>query len=134
MLDQVKAIKHHFETNQRIPPEAPLFSFESDDMAEGWAPMTQDWFLRRCNQVWSQLGQGTLTGHCFRIGGATELLLRGTHPDVVAALGSWKSKAFLEYWRRIEYIIPLFVSQASDTARVQLMNESMERFRRAHRL
>ena len=53
---------------------------------------------------------------------------------MVAALGSWKSKAFLEYWRRIEYIIPLFVSQASDSARVQLMNESMERFRRAHRL
>ncbi len=129
LLDPVTAIKHHQTINTAAPKTAPFFSYDTDG---GWTILTKDRFLARCNEVWAQGGHETMSGHCFRIGGATELLLRGTHPDVVAAIGSWKSKAFLEYWRKIEKIIPLFVSQASDMGRIQLMKQSMDSFKRRH--
>lgn len=46
-------------------------------------------------------------GHSFRFGGTTEYLLRGMEPDRVPMLGRWSSKAFLQYWRTVEKIVPL---------------------------
>ncbi|KAI0777839.1 hypothetical protein BD413DRAFT_448861, partial [Trametes elegans] len=128
--DPVTALLHHRIVNHGLPPGAPLFAFETNESSGGWAPMTRDWFLNRCNGVWMEAGLGKLTGHCFRIGGATELLLRGTHPDIVATQGGWKSKAFLEYWRKIESILPLFISKSFDRSRVQLLSNTMDEFRR----
>ncbi|KAI0757982.1 hypothetical protein C8Q74DRAFT_1182120, partial [Fomes fomentarius] len=65
----------------------------------GWVVLMRDQFLEQCNEDWAWAGLETLLGHCFRIGGVTELLLRGTHLHVVAAIGSWKLRAFLEYWQ-----------------------------------
>lgn len=130
LTDPVTALIHHRTFNRGLPPNAPLFAFETSLVAEGWAPMTRDWFLHRCNAVWGAAGLNKLTGHCFRIGGATELLLRGTHPDIVAVQGGWKSKAFLEYWRKIESILPLFISNSFDQSRAQLLCNTMEQFSR----
>ena len=94
--------------------------------------MIRPWFLARCNQVWRDAGLLELSGHCFRIGGATELLLRGTPPDVVAVQGRWKSKAFLDYWRRIESILPLFLTNSSTDARVSLVQSSIASFSRRY--
>ena len=96
--------------------------------------MTRSWFLERCNQIWRTSGLEPLTGHCFRIGGATELLLRGTHPDMVATLGSWRSRAFLEYWRKIECILPLFISNSFDKSRSQLVSDTMAQFEKKYGL
>lgn len=71
-----------------------------------------------------------LVGHCFRIGGATELLLRGVHPDVVAAQGRWKSRAFLEYWRRIESILPIFIVDSFSASRAKLVADSIRHWRK----
>ncbi|KAG1818951.1 hypothetical protein EV424DRAFT_1323539, partial [Suillus variegatus] len=60
-------------------------------------------------------GHSTMPGHAFRIGGATELLFEGVHPDIVATQGRCKSRAFLDYWRQIESILPLFIATASST-------------------
>jgi len=39
----------------------------------------------RCEEIWLRAGMlDKILGHGFRIGGATELLLMGTPPDVVA--------------------------------------------------
>jgi hypothetical protein len=57
-------------------------------------------FLARCNSILAANGLGRITGHCFRIGGTTELLMVGVHPDAVKKLGRWKSDAFLRYWRK----------------------------------
>ena len=62
-----------------------------------------------CNEVWETMGLPTLTGHSFRIGGTSELLACGVPPDIVAAQGSWRSRAFLAYWRKVERVLPLFV-------------------------
>ncbi|KAG1783493.1 hypothetical protein EV702DRAFT_945077, partial [Suillus placidus] len=99
----VTAFNHHLSVNSSIPPSSPLFSFETE--GGSWSPLTRPWFLARCNQVWREAKLLELTGHCFRIGGASELLLRGVPPDVVAMQGRWKSRAFLEYWRKIESIL-----------------------------
>lgn len=127
--DPVTALLHHRAVNGGLPSGAPMFGFETGG-GVGWAPMTRDWFINRCNTVWTAVGLGALTGHCFRIGGATELLLRGTHPDIVATQGGWKSKAFLEYWRKIESILPLFISKSFDQSRAQLLTNTMDEFRR----
>lgn len=125
----VRALEYHLTCSPVVPPGAPLFAYETRD---GWAPMTRTWFLDRCNEVWLAVGLPTLTGHCFRIGGTTELLLRGVPPDVVAAQGSWKSQAFLGYWRKIDSILPLFITNSFDSSRVQLVQKSMDLFRRRH--
>ncbi len=129
--DPVTAARHHLRANAAVPPHAPLFAFEV--AGGGWAPMTRAWFLSRCNGVWEAAGLVALQGHCFRIGGATELLLRGTHPDIVATQGGWKSRAFLEYWRKIEAILPLFISQSFDKSRLQLVERSMKDFKKKYR-
>src|SRR5882724_12689487 len=65
--------------NSHVPPSEHLFSFET---ATGdYAPMHTSWFLNRCNEVWSGKGLSTLSGHSFRIGGTTQLLLLGINPS-----------------------------------------------------
>jgi hypothetical protein len=76
-----------------------------------------------------------MPGHAFRIGGATELLLEGVHPDVVATQGRWKSRAFLEYWRQIESILPLFISTAINSPlAISRLESTMLSFQRSHSL
>jgi len=67
------------------------------------------------NTIWMAVGHPNMPGHAFRIGRAMELLLEGVHPDIVATQGHWKSRAFLDYWRQIESILPLFIATASST-------------------
>ncbi|KAI0628703.1 DNA breaking-rejoining enzyme [Trametes polyzona] len=130
--DPVTALRHHLRANAAVPNRAPLFAFET--ATGGWSPMTRTWFLDRCNDVWAAAGLDRMQGHCFRIGGATELLLRGTHPDIVATQGGWKSRAFLEYWRKIESILPLFMSRTFDKSRVQMVERSMKGFKKKYSL
>lgn len=121
------ALAHHLSRSTALPSNAPLFGYQSIS-PDGWSPMTRDWFLRRCNEVWSSHHLETLTGHSFRIGGTTELLLRGTPPDVVALQGSWKSRAFLEYWRRIEEILPTFISKYNSPSSIKSITTTMTAF------
>lgn len=124
--DPEEAFSHHRQVNRDIPPNAPLFSYRT---AGGeFAPMTRDWFLQRCEEVWECAGLPKRAGHTFRIGGATELLLRGTPPDVVAVQGRWKSRAFLDYWRQIEGILPLFITNSFRSDRVALVVRAMTDF------
>ncbi|KAG1791757.1 uncharacterized protein HD556DRAFT_1445111 [Suillus plorans] len=124
------AIDHHLVANVAVPSNAPFFAYETTDGK--WAAMTKPWFLARCNQVWRAANLLELTGHCFRIGGATELLLRGVPPDVVAVQGRWKSRAFLEYWHKIESILPLFVTSSFSDSRTAMINASMDSYARRY--
>lgn len=123
----VTALTHHMQCRSSLPRNAPFFSCESHSR-DGWSPMTREWFMSRCNEVWTAHGLQPLTGHCFRIGGATELLLRGTPPGVVALQGSWRSRAFLEYWRQIEDILPLFISNSFTLDRATRARKAMRAF------
>jgi hypothetical protein len=63
--------------------------------------------LRHCNEIWGRHRYPAYTGHSFCIGGMTELLIKGVNPDVVQAMGQWKSEAFKVYWRCLDMLAPL---------------------------
>lgn len=121
-----EALAHHRHCSADLPAGAPLFAFETE--GGGWAPMVKGWFMERCNEIWVAAGLPDMPGHGFRIGGATQLLLLGVPPDIVQTQGRWLSRAFLAYWRRIESILPLFISRAG-ASRVNLVEEAMEGYR-----
>jgi hypothetical protein len=75
-----------------------------------------------------------MPGHGFRIGGATNLLLMGVAPDLVATQGRWKSKASMDYWQRIESILPLFMSSTGSASRVFIIEDSMAAYRKKWKL
>jgi hypothetical protein len=56
------------------------------------------------------------------------MLLRGIQQ------GRWKSKSFLEYWRKIHSILPIFISKSFSSARAALINTSMTHFRAKYSL
>jgi hypothetical protein len=67
-------------------------------------------FMNMCNSVWSTYGWPTITGHSFRIGGTTALLVSGVDPSVVKKMGRWSSEAYLRYWRSVEEVFHLHAS------------------------
>ncbi|KAJ7466051.1 hypothetical protein FB451DRAFT_1402456 [Mycena latifolia] len=107
-----KAFTNHRRINAAIPDTAPLFAFAAG--SDRWSPMTKDWFMQCCKSIWSDANLLLVSGHSFRIGGSTELLLAGVPCDIVAALGGWTSLAFLLYWRKIEHIVPMNIGKAYD--------------------
>ncbi|KAJ7717060.1 hypothetical protein DFH07DRAFT_861616 [Mycena maculata] len=100
----INAIEEHLKINS-IPPELPLFSHRNK--GGDLICLTRKKLMLRCNAIWSRYGWPSCMGHSFRIGGTTELLLAGVNPDVVQAMGRWKSDAFLVYWRRLDILAPL---------------------------
>jgi hypothetical protein len=46
-----------------------------------------------------------VTGHSFRIGGATVFLEHGVESDIVKRLGRWRSDAALLYWRNLPKVL-----------------------------
>ncbi|KAF5381009.1 hypothetical protein D9615_003938 [Tricholomella constricta] len=69
--------------------------------------LTRRKFLSRVNEILGACSFERISGHCFRIGGTTHLLLAGVPPDIVKLMGRWSSDAFLRYWRSLEVIAPL---------------------------
>ncbi|KAJ7848011.1 hypothetical protein B0H14DRAFT_3453373 [Mycena olivaceomarginata] len=55
-------------------------------------------------------------------------------PNIVAALGSWTSLAFLLYWRKIEHIVPMHVGKAYDKAKLNNIVKAFEVFCVAHNI
>jgi hypothetical protein len=104
-INPITLLKRHLRINN-IPNDTHLFSYSS---ATGFSPLTKSVFLRRCNDIWQALGYPRTSGHCFRIGGTTELLLAGTPPDVVKATGRWSSDSFMRYWRSLDDIAPQYI-------------------------
>ncbi|KAF8797829.1 hypothetical protein BYT27DRAFT_7041133, partial [Phlegmacium glaucopus] len=94
-INPISLLKNHLHTSH-TPHTLPLFAYATH---EGHRSFTKKIFLQRCNHIWQSLGYPHMTGHCFRIGGTTELLVAGTPPDVVKAMGRWSSDSFHRYWR-----------------------------------
>lgn len=102
--DPIASLNAHLAVNSPLP-SSHLFSYR--DAKGALTPLTKRKFLAHCNAVWSQHGFPCISGHSFRIGGTTELLLRGVPPHIVKTLGRWSSDAFLRYWRCLEELAPL---------------------------
>jgi hypothetical protein len=104
-INPISLLKRHLRVNG-IPNDSHLFSYIS---VNGISTLTKSRFLRRCNDIWGALGYPRTTGHCFRIGGTTELLIAGIPPEVVKATGRWSSDSFLRYWRSLDDIAPQYI-------------------------
>lgn len=104
LSDPIASLDLHLRLNAPLP-SSHLFAYR--DASGSLVPLTKRKFLARCNSVWSLHGLPSISGHSFRIGGTTELLLRGVPPHIVKALGRWSSDAFLRYWRCLEELAPL---------------------------
>jgi len=102
------AFMNHWHINSHVPSSAHIFTFETAD--GNHAPMCRSWFLSQCNEIWGKDGLDALSGHSFRIGGTTHLLLLGVNPFIVMVQGRWGSLAFLNYWCLCEEILPTFIS------------------------
>ncbi|KAJ7099846.1 hypothetical protein C8R43DRAFT_964113 [Mycena crocata] len=76
------ALDMHLTVN-KCGSQATLFAYKSN--SGEIIVLTKTKFLQRCNEVWKQAGFPRTTGHSFRIGGTTELLLAGISPEVVRA-------------------------------------------------
>jgi hypothetical protein len=122
----VVALQHHKAVNTKVPKGTPLFAYETSDGSQ--EPLTKHSWLVRCNEVWIVAGYQPLLSHAFRIGGCTEMLLRGINPNIVCIQGRCKSKAFLKYWHKIQSVLPLFISQLFLSVRSAVLKLSMSRF------
>ena len=100
------AFLNHLTVNSHAPEAAHIFTFETE--TGNFEPMHRVWFMDRCNEIWAHSSLPPLTGHSFRIGGTTHLLLLGVDPFIVMAQGRWRFAAFLDYWQLCEEIIPTF--------------------------
>jgi hypothetical protein len=62
-------------------------------------------FLNCVNAILVPPGYLHITGHCFCIGGTTDLLVHGVPPAIVRMAGHWHSNSFLLYWRKHNTVI-----------------------------
>jgi hypothetical protein len=104
-INPISLLKSHFRINT-LPSDIPIFSYTADNL---FHTLTKSAFLDRCNSIWRLFGYTHMTGHCFRIGGTTELLIAGTPPDIVKVTGRWSSESFLRYWRSLDDIAPQYI-------------------------
>jgi hypothetical protein len=107
-LDPIHALHKHFLKN-RLRLNDPIAAYY-DDQGK-LLTLTRSKFVRRINAILRARGKEypRITGHCFRIGGTTFYLISGVPPDMVKKFGRWRSQAFLEYWRCLDYLGALHI-------------------------
>lgn len=110
--DPVVALQRHLAINN-IPDTTILFSYKD---VYGFSPLLKQQFLDRCNEIWTSCGLNRTSGHSFRIGGTSHLLLCGVHPDIIKKSGRWSSDSFLRYWRNLDTVIPKHTSRLNKQA------------------
>ena len=94
-INPISLLKNHIRVNS-IPKSDFLFTYTTTSTSTR-SFLKKPLFLQCCNSIWHCLGYPHTTGHCFRIRGTTELLIAGTPPDVVKAMGQWSSESFMHY-------------------------------------
>jgi hypothetical protein len=108
-LDPIHALHKHFVKN-KLHLHHPIASYR-DSSGNIWT-LTRTKFLRRINEILRSTDKHypRITGHCLRIGGTTFYLVSGVPPDMVKKFGRWRSSAFLEYWRCLDYLGAMHIS------------------------
>jgi hypothetical protein len=96
------AAMHSLVACHHVPRRAHLFAYS---VARMFWPLTKCVFLAEVNTIATAHGLVRVTGHCFRIGGTTQLLASGIPPDVVKAAGRWALDSFLCYWQEHKQVL-----------------------------
>lgn len=127
-LCPIAALRNHLRVNSDLPSSAPFFSYADNSDENGFLNLTRVGVMARANAIWVSTGLPSMKGHGFRIGGATHLLLTGTPPQVVEAQGRWTSRAFMDYWREVQIVIPVFISQHNTSDAFVRLSSSMDSY------
>ncbi|KAE8186756.1 hypothetical protein CF328_g7136, partial [Tilletia controversa] len=102
-LCPVRAMRRHLVANALRPGEEGLvhgaFSYVSNTGAR--TELTDGLFGRTVNAWLTTANRERVTGHCFRIGGATLLFAAGEPLEDIRLRGGWGSDAYLLYLRDI---------------------------------
>ncbi|KAE8226100.1 hypothetical protein CF319_g1266 [Tilletia indica] len=94
-LCPVSALRHHLAISP-LPDASSLFAY---GRPRGPVSLSRSVFLGRMRRAAIAAKLPVLNGHSFRIGGCTELLLRGVAIEDVKAHGRWRSDAWTAYVR-----------------------------------
>jgi hypothetical protein len=108
-LDPTRAICHHLVASE-LDDQALLCEYVEGGIVK---VLDKEQFMAMCNAIWSSHGFMRITGHSFRIGGTTSLLLSDVDAEMVKGMGRWSSDAFKLYWRKVEV---LFAKHASNVS------------------
>ena len=85
-LNPVSALNSHIDRSPELPRTAHLFAFTHPKSGETKV-LTREHFLAKCNAIWAREGFYKITGHAFRIGGTSGLLIAGVPPEIVKVMG-----------------------------------------------
>ncbi|KAE8238000.1 hypothetical protein A4X13_0g8556 [Tilletia indica] len=100
-LCPVAAFHQHQATNGPRPAEAPsaIGAFSYITTAGQRRELTESHFSKTINAWLKAAGRERVSGHCFRIGGATFFFSAGKPLDDIRVRGGWESDAYLVYIR-----------------------------------
>jgi hypothetical protein len=103
LLDPIHALHKHYIKN-KLSIDHPIAAYR--DKQNNILTLTRSKFIGRINEILkaTKRGHPHILGHCFRIGGTTFYLISGVPPDILKKFGHWRSQAFLEYWRCLDYL------------------------------
>ena len=111
MFSVVESMQAHLRINASPMSSTPLFSYRGQ--RDGRLNLlTKERFMARCRSIWAMAPQlPPVSGHCFRIGGTTALLLDGCKERSVMRSGRWRSEAWMVYVRDRDIIIAQDIDQ-----------------------
>ncbi|KAF6749410.1 hypothetical protein DFP72DRAFT_818908 [Ephemerocybe angulata] len=108
--DPRAAMLNHLQINEPAR-DAHLFTYRNPKTRK-LVPLTRAAFLTRVNTALAAGSHSPIKGHCLRIGGVLEWLLRGLSFEVVKVMGRWASDAFIVYLRKRSAVLAPYI-QAS---------------------
>lgn len=108
--DPRAAMLNHLRVNNPSPDDH-IFTY-TNPKTRKLVPLTRSAFLTRVNTALAARGHSPIKGHCLRIGGVLEWLLRGLSFEVVKVMGRWASDAFIVYLRKRSAVLAPYI-QAS---------------------
>ena len=105
-VNLILLLKNHIRVNA-IPKDGLLFFFRESGTLTVLDKIS---FLQHCNDIWLLFSHPHFTGHSFRIGDTTKLLITGISLEVVRVTSQWSSESFLQYSRSLKDITPHYIS------------------------
>lgn len=92
LLCPVAALDRRLARKRR--PEDPLFSY--DDAGKDTI-LSKQTIMNICQKCWEVAGYKGLTGHSFRVGGASFRYALGVSAEDICKIGRWRSRAYRLY-------------------------------------
>lgn len=94
-LCPVKAVLRRVDSSSSA--DDSLFGYVKDDGTRG--NLTRSMVVTRCQQIWRSYGWNSISGHSFRVGGASLRAALGVDHADIQKLGRWTSDCYKLYIR-----------------------------------